>query len=94
MTIRSRKGELIYCKYLLPFMGLFRDDKKITQMNITRLKNPNWWEENQLAILQAWPRIWTNDQREQIQLAVRAGPELGTPDYESAGALTARPRCL
>ena len=38
-------------------MGLFRDDKKIMQMNITRLKNPNWWEENQLAILQAWPRI-------------------------------------
>lgn len=28
MTIRSRKGELSYCKYLLPFMGLFRDDKK------------------------------------------------------------------
>ena len=27
--------------------------------------------------LQAWSRIWTRDYREQIQLAVRAGLELG-----------------
>ena len=40
------------------------------------VKNPNWSEANQLAILQAWPRIWTPDYREQIQLAVRAGLEL------------------
>ena len=26
--------------------------------------------------LQAWPRIWARDYREQIQLAVRAGLEL------------------
>ena len=37
-------------------------------------KNPNWL--NQWAFLQAWPRIWTQDYREQIQLAVRAGLEL------------------
>ena len=30
----------------------------------------------QWAILQAWPRIWTQDYREQIQLAVGAGLEL------------------
>ena len=32
---------------------------------------------NQLSILQAWLRIWTRDYQEQIQLAVRAGLELG-----------------
>ena len=37
-------------------------------------KNPSWL--NQWAILQAWPRIWTQDYRGQIQLAVRAGLEL------------------
>ena len=35
-------------------------------------KNPN-----QLTIFQQWLRIWTQDYREQIQLAVRAGLELG-----------------
>ena len=27
------------------------------------IKNPNWQELNQLAILQAWPRIWTRHYR-------------------------------
>ena len=34
-------------------------------------------EANQLAILQAWPRISTRDYSQQIQLEVRAGLELG-----------------
>ena len=34
-------------------------------------------EANQQAILQAWPRIWTRDYSQQIQLAFRAGLELG-----------------
>ena len=34
-------------------------------------------EVNQLAILQAWPRIWIRDNWEQIQTAVRAGLQLG-----------------
>ena len=34
-------------------------------------------EVNQLAILQAWPRIWIRDNWEQIQAAVRAGLQLG-----------------
>ena len=50
--------------------------------NITRLKIPaGSLEANQLAIVQAWLRIWTRDYREQIQQA-------------SPGALTAPPRCL
>ena len=39
-------------------------------------------EANQLAILQAWSRIWTRDYREQIQLAVRAGLELGASESQ------------
>ena len=33
------------------------------------VKNPNWWEANQLALLQAWMRMHEN-YRQQIQLAV------------------------
>ena len=33
-----------------------------------------------MAILQAWPRIYSQDYREQIQLAVRAGLELGASE--------------
>ena len=33
------------------------------------VKNPNWLEVNQLAILQAWWRIWTSNYQEQVQLA-------------------------
>ena len=31
------------------------------------VKNPNWWEANQLK---AWMRIWTQNYRQQILLAV------------------------
>ena len=40
--------------------------KEIIQIELNRVKNPNWPEANQLAIY-----------REQIQLAVRAGLDLG-----------------
>ena len=46
------------------------------------VQNPNWWEANQLAVLQEWPRIWTRDYREQIQLAVTAGLELGASELQ------------
>ena len=46
------------------------------------VKNPNWWEANHLAILQEWPRIWTRDCREQIQLAVRVGLKLGAYELQ------------
>ena len=39
-------------------------------------------EANQLAILQAWPRIWTRDYHEQIQLAVRAELELKASELQ------------
>ena len=44
--------------------------------------NPNWPEANQLAILQAWPMIWTRDYREQIQLEVRAGLQNGASELQ------------
>ena len=39
-------------------------------------------EANQLAILQAWSRLWTRGYSEQIQLAVRAGLELGASESQ------------
>ena len=56
-------------------------------------KNPNWKEVNQLAILQAWPRIWTLDYQEQIQLAIRAGLELRASKLQVQCLLT-QPCCL
>ena len=50
-------------------MGLFRDNETNIQMESNIVKNPNWLEANQLAILQMWSRIWNRDYREQIQLA-------------------------
>ena len=41
---------------------------------------------NQLAILQVLPRIWTRDYREQIQLAVRAGLQLGVSGLQAQGS--------
>ena len=46
------------------------------------VKNSNSMEANQLAVLQAWPRIWTLDYQEQIQLGVRAGLELGASELQ------------
>ena len=46
-------------------------------MEHNKIKNPNWLEVNQMAIVQVLPRIWTQDYREQSQLAVRPERELG-----------------
>ena len=46
--------------------------KQIIWIKHNGVKNPNWSEANQPAMLQAWLRIWTRDCREQIQLAVGA----------------------
>ena len=35
-------------------------------------KNPNWLKAAPVGYLPAWPRIWTLDDREQIQQAARA----------------------
>ena len=42
------------------------------------VKNSNWQEANQLS----WPRIWTRDYREQIQLAVSGGLQLRASELE------------
>ena len=39
-----------------------------------------------MVILLAWPRIWTRDYREPIQLAIRVGLELGPAKYKSIAA--------
>ena len=41
-------------------------------------KNCNWQEAAPVGYLQAWPRIWTQDDREQIQQVAKAGIEPGT----------------
>ena len=46
--------------------------------------------------LQVWPRIWTRNDREQIQLAVRASFELGASELQaksSKAPLTTRAHC-
>ena len=48
-----------------------------------KVKNPNWPEENQLAILQMWLKSWTRNCWEQIQLAVREEIELGDSALQS-----------
>ena len=68
-------------------MGLFRDNET-NNLNGTQLARGK-----PAGYLQAWPSIWTRDYCEQIQLAFRAGRELGLPDYKSS-ALTAKPPCL
>ena len=62
--------------------------KQMFKSNLTGLRIPAGRRQIQLAIiLQTWRRIWTRDYREQMQLAVRAGLELGS------SALTSRLRC-
>ena len=58
-------------------MELFRGDKQIIKLDHNIVKNPNRQEVNQLAILGAWPRIWTWHYQEQIQLEVRTRLEPG-----------------
>ena len=41
-------------------------------------KNCDWQEAAPVGYLQAWPRIWTQDDREQIKQVARAGIEPGT----------------
>ena len=38
-------------------MGFFRDNETNIQMEGNIVKNPNWFEANQLAILQMWSRV-------------------------------------
>ena len=51
---------------------LSKCQKQIIQIELNRVKNPNW----PAGYLQAWLRIWTRYYREQIQLVVRVELEL------------------
>ena len=62
--------------------------KQIIQMDRNMVKNLNWQEANQVAILQAWPRIWTCNYWEQNPASGR-----GPPGYKSS-ALTTQQQCL
>ena len=42
-------------------------NKQILQIEQKFIKNPNWWEANQLAIYKAW-RSWIRNHRRQIHL--------------------------
>ena len=90
-------------KYWLssPLM-LTRDNERnnIIQMVNDMVKNPNWWEANQLALLQAWMRIWTQNYQQQIQLAVRERLEprdsrlqihIGSPSNQKCNSLPSPP---
>ena len=63
----------------------------IIQIKHNRVKNPNWPDAAPAGYLQAWPRIWTRDYREQIQLAVRAGLELGDSELKVQGPVVRKP---
>ena len=60
-------------------MGPSKYLKQIIQIKHNRVKSPNWPEANQLAI---YKQPWTRDHREQIQLADRAGLELGASELQ------------
>ena len=55
--------------------------KQIFQRKVNRVENPNWPETNQLAIYDRG-RGFDRDYREQIQLAVRVGLELGASELQ------------
>ena len=56
--------------------------KQIIYIKHNRVKNPNWSEVEPVGYLQAWSRIWIRDYREQIQLAVKAGLDLGASELQ------------
>ena len=45
-----------------------------------KVKNPNWQEAAGWLRLQAWPRIWTWEDQEQIQQVARVGLKPGTTE--------------
>ena len=45
-----------------------------------KVKNPNWQEAASWLSLQAWPTIWTWEDREQIQQVARVGLKPGTTE--------------
>ena len=56
---------------------IFASSWETSASNITGLKTPTG-RRQPVGYLQAWPRIWTRDDRAQIQQVARAGLEPGT----------------
>ena len=67
--------------------------KHRSYVKFNEVKNPNWLEANQLALFQIGLQISIQDYREEVQLAVRVGLNLGPPNCKSS-VLTPRSRCL
>ena len=65
---------------------------KIIQIHHNRIKTPTG-RRKPVGYLQAWPRIRTPDDIEQIQQVARAGLETGTTTLQ-VRTLTTRPHCL
>ena len=63
-------------------MVLFRDNETNNLNETTWLKIQTGMRWTSGLYLQAWLRIWTWDYREQIQLAARAGLELGVSELQ------------
>ena len=50
----------------------------MTQIEHNRFqKNPNWLKTVPVGYLQTWPKIWTQDDQEQIHQVARAGLQPG-----------------
>ena len=54
----------------------------IIQIELNRVKNPNWLEANQLAIYKMVKDLNLQDYHEQIELAVRVGLELAASELQ------------
>ena len=67
--------------WFIALMGPSKCLKQIFQMKANRVKDSNWPETNQLAIYKRG-RGFDRDYREQIQLAVRVGLELGASELQ------------
>ena len=61
----------------LILVGLSKLLKHRRYVKLNGVKNPNWLDTNQLTIFQLGLRISTQDYREEVQLAVRAGLNMG-----------------
>ena len=71
--------ELVHLAYATNLQALQSNRKKWFKYNITGFKTPTG-RRQPVGYLQAWPRIWTLDYREQIYQEVRAELEPGTAD--------------
>ena len=63
---------------------IFRDNETNNTNENNRVKNPNWWEADQLAIYKDDRGVEPGTYPEQHQLVVRVGFEPGSPHLNPA----------